>query len=162
MAACFTASVHGLTRDHYDAGQRQAWAPASPDLAALRASLAGERNLFHLIPGNIHGDNNAAHVRAGGSRAGWASITDGREFPFATVGSAPLSDLAVVLVHSGLDGPASESGASAARWTRAPRIARRWRSEDGPVLDMVRIAVRREADAQWGKKPVCRVIVHRV
>ena len=31
----------------------------------LRASLAGERNLFHLVPGNIHGDNNAAHVRAG-------------------------------------------------------------------------------------------------
>jgi hypothetical protein len=31
----------------------------------LRAKLDGESNLFHLIPGNIHGDNNAAHVRAG-------------------------------------------------------------------------------------------------
>src|SRR6266496_1415398 len=31
----------------------------------LRASLADQKNLFHLIPGNIHGDNNAAHVRAG-------------------------------------------------------------------------------------------------
>jgi ribonuclease J len=36
------------------------------------------------------------------------------------------------------------------------------RYEDGPVIDMVRIAVRREADALWGKKPVCRVVVHRV
>jgi ribonuclease J len=36
------------------------------------------------------------------------------------------------------------------------------RHEDGPVIDMVRIAVRREADALWGKKPVCRVVVHRV
>src|SRR5688572_12310757 len=38
----------------------------------------------------------SAHVLAGSSRAGWASFTDGREFPFSTVGSDPLSDLAVV------------------------------------------------------------------
>jgi serine protease Do len=38
----------------------------------------------------------SAHVLAGSSRGGWASFTDGREFPFATVGSDPLSDLAVV------------------------------------------------------------------
>ena len=31
----------------------------------LRAGLLNERDLFHLIPGNIHGDNNAKHVRAG-------------------------------------------------------------------------------------------------
>ena len=31
----------------------------------LRATALFEQNLFHLIPGNIHGDNNAAHVRAG-------------------------------------------------------------------------------------------------
>jgi hypothetical protein len=31
----------------------------------LRAQLPGQQNLFHLIPGNIHGDNNAAHVRTG-------------------------------------------------------------------------------------------------
>jgi ribonuclease J len=40
-----------------------------------------------------------------------------------------------------------------------PRARRR---EDGPVAEAVRIAVRRHADALWGKKPVCRVIVHRV
>ena len=38
----------------------------------------------------------SAHVLAGRSRAGWASFTDGREFPFSIVGSDPLSDLAVV------------------------------------------------------------------
>ena len=38
----------------------------------------------------------SAHVLAGNSRAGWASFTDGREFPFSTVGSDPLSDLAVL------------------------------------------------------------------
>lgn len=31
----------------------------------LRAALANQSNLFHLIPGNIHGDNNADHVRPG-------------------------------------------------------------------------------------------------
>jgi hypothetical protein len=31
----------------------------------LQISLPGQSDLFHLIPGNIHGDNNAAHVRAG-------------------------------------------------------------------------------------------------
>ncbi|MGB7158865.1 MAG: hypothetical protein WBD40_12405 [Tepidisphaeraceae bacterium] len=31
----------------------------------LRGGLPGARNPFHLIPGNIFGDNNAPHVRAG-------------------------------------------------------------------------------------------------
>jgi hypothetical protein len=31
----------------------------------LKLTLMGESKLFHLIPGNIHGDNNAAHVKAG-------------------------------------------------------------------------------------------------
>jgi hypothetical protein len=31
----------------------------------LTAQLRNECDLFHLIPGNIHGDNNAAHVRPG-------------------------------------------------------------------------------------------------
>jgi hypothetical protein len=36
-----------------------------PTRLRLRLSLPGQTELFHLIPGNIHGDNNAAHVRAG-------------------------------------------------------------------------------------------------
>src|ERR1700677_2950003 len=31
----------------------------------LRIELSDQTDLFHLIPGNIHGDNNAAHVRPG-------------------------------------------------------------------------------------------------
>lgn len=31
----------------------------------LQLSLADQQNLFHLIPGNVHGDNNAAHVLPG-------------------------------------------------------------------------------------------------
>src|SRR5437868_6338218 len=31
----------------------------------LMARLLDQCDLFHLIPGNIHGDNNAAHVRPG-------------------------------------------------------------------------------------------------
>src|SRR5437764_5124375 len=36
-----------------------------PTQLRLRLSLRDQTNLFHLIPGNIHGDNNAAHVRSG-------------------------------------------------------------------------------------------------
>jgi hypothetical protein len=43
----------------------------------LSARLLNETDLFHLIPGNIHGDNNAAHVRPG-------------EFPCLTATPSPL------------------------------------------------------------------------
>jgi hypothetical protein len=43
----------------------------------LSAKLLNETDLFHLIPGNIHGDNNAAHVRPG-------------EFPCLTATPSPL------------------------------------------------------------------------
>jgi ribonuclease J len=36
------------------------------------------------------------------------------------------------------------------------------RRDNNLVIDTVRIAVRRHADVLWGKKPICRVIVHRV
>lgn len=39
IAACFTASVHTLTGEHYDAAQREAWAPQPPDLEEWRERL---------------------------------------------------------------------------------------------------------------------------
>lgn len=36
------------------------------------------------------------------------------------------------------------------------------RRDDNLVIDTLRIAVRRHADVLWGKKPICRVVVHRV
>jgi hypothetical protein len=48
-------------------GQRYSlrWSSSFPTRLRLRLTLLDQSNLFHLIPGNIHGDNNAAHVRAG-------------------------------------------------------------------------------------------------
>jgi hypothetical protein len=40
-----------------------------------------------------------------------------------------------------------------------PRARRR---ENEPVIEIIRGAIRRECDALWGKKPVCKVMVHRV
>jgi ribonuclease J len=36
------------------------------------------------------------------------------------------------------------------------------RQADDVVSETLRTAIRRAADAEWGKKPVCRVLVHRV
>jgi putative acetyltransferase len=41
LAALFTASVHELAMAHYDAEQRQAWAPIPPDLSEWRDRFAG-------------------------------------------------------------------------------------------------------------------------
>jgi hypothetical protein len=60
--------IEGYLRIEPDAGQfRFSMAFTSKSLTRLRlnARLRNERDLFHLIPGNIHGDNNAAHVRPG-------------------------------------------------------------------------------------------------
>ncbi|MEH6566790.1 MAG: GNAT family N-acetyltransferase [Halopseudomonas sp.] len=48
-AACvalFTASVHALTGAHYDAEQRQAWAPLQPDMDFWRRRLGDLRLLL--------------------------------------------------------------------------------------------------------------------
>ena len=41
VAALFKASIHGLAAAHYDAAQRQAWAPEAADLQAWQVRLAG-------------------------------------------------------------------------------------------------------------------------
>jgi ribonuclease J len=41
-------------------------------------------------------------------------------------------------------------------------MSRARRRVDEPVVDTVRIAVRRKAQEVWGKKPVCHVIIHRI
>jgi hypothetical protein len=56
-----------LTLDHKSDAVAYALEFKSPfrSRLRLRVDLLDQQNLFHLIPGNIHGDNNAAHVRAG-------------------------------------------------------------------------------------------------
>src|SRR5207248_8853734 len=51
-------------RTHDTIAYRLQFTSAFATRLRLRASMPNEKNLFHLIPGNIHGDNNAAHVRA--------------------------------------------------------------------------------------------------
>jgi ribonuclease J len=80
---------------------------------------------------------------AGGLIGGPTLLSDGLPQHGAT-GEA-LDELLLDTAHQAISG--------------MPRARRR---EDGPVADAVRMAVRRHADALWGKKPVCRVIVHRV
>ncbi|MCA9398098.1 GNAT family N-acetyltransferase, partial [candidate division WWE3 bacterium] len=41
VAHLFTASIHGLAIDHYDAAQRAAWAPQPPDLSEWNERLNG-------------------------------------------------------------------------------------------------------------------------
>jgi ribonuclease J len=40
-----------------------------------------------------------------------------------------------------------------------PRARRR---DDAAVQEILRGALRKEADLAWGKKPVCHVMIHRV
>jgi putative acetyltransferase len=40
LVAVFTSSVHELSAPHYDAAQREAWAPIPPDLDAWRRRLS--------------------------------------------------------------------------------------------------------------------------
>ena len=45
IALLYTASVHALAAPHYDAAQRDAWAPRPPDLDQWRQRLAAVRTL---------------------------------------------------------------------------------------------------------------------
>jgi serine protease Do len=57
----------------------------------------------------------SAHVVADTCRRGWASFTDGREFPFEIVGTDPLSDLAVLRAEAPDLRPASLGDAEGLR-----------------------------------------------
>lgn len=55
LLALFTASVHGLGRDHYDPAQLAAWAPPAPDPASWAARLAGVQTLVAEVNGELAG-----------------------------------------------------------------------------------------------------------
>ena len=82
---------------------------------------------------------------------------------FATVVISAKLDLAEDLVVSadgipeGLDEDFAE--AAEAAFDSMPRAKRK---DDATVEEVVRTAIRREADNIWGKKPVCKVVVVRV
>lgn len=65
LVALFNASVHELAADHYDAAQRQAWAPARAEMSAWQVRLSeltitiAEDN--HTIAGFI-GFSNDGHI----------------------------------------------------------------------------------------------------
>ena len=60
-------------------------------------------------------------------------------------------------IPEGLDEDFAE--AAEAAFDSMPRAKRK---DDGIVEEVVRTAIRREADNIWGKKPVCKVVVVRV
>jgi putative acetyltransferase len=51
----FTASVHALAKEHYDAEQREAWAPRSVDLSAWTLHLDRLRTLVAELDGDLAG-----------------------------------------------------------------------------------------------------------
>ena len=51
----------------------------------------------------------------------------------------------------------AEAGEKAFAGMSKPR-----RKDDGNVTDTVRTALRRAAESEWGKRPVCKVVVIRV
>ncbi len=55
VAALFTASIHGLAIDHYDAAQRAAWAPQPPDLSEWNLRLQGLNTLLAETHGQLAG-----------------------------------------------------------------------------------------------------------
>lgn len=55
VAALFTASVHGLTGDHYDEDQRRAWAPVSPDVERWRRKTQVQQFLLAEQDGELRG-----------------------------------------------------------------------------------------------------------
>src|SRR5687768_2967096 len=66
--ACEHQGLHAaltLERQHDRIGYEIQFTAPFRTRLRFHATLREEQELFHLIPGNIHGDNNAAHVRPG-------------------------------------------------------------------------------------------------
>lgn len=55
IVALFTASVHEVPASHYDAEQREAWAPRLPDLDSWRERLARLQTVVAEIDSRIAG-----------------------------------------------------------------------------------------------------------
>lgn len=72
---------------------------------------------------------------------------------------ALVSDIGII--SDGLPGDLDETLRAAADET-FQSLPRPRRQNDEQVIEAVRTAVRRSADAEWGKKPVCRVLIHRL
>lgn len=70
-----------------------------------------------------------------------------------------LSDIGIVAdgLPAGLDEKLEAAADEAFNSMPRPR-----RQADDVVAETLRTAIRRAADAEWGKKPICRVLVHRV
>jgi ribonuclease J len=67
----------------------------------------------------------------------------------------------IVLLADGIPEGIEEDLAEAAE-KAFDNIPKAKRKDDGTVEEILRIAVRREADQIWGKKPICKVVVVRV
>ena len=70
-----------------------------------------------------------------------------------------VSDIEIVAdgLPAGLDEKLKAAADEAYESMPRPR-----RQNDGTIIETVRTAIRRATDAEWGKKPVCRVLLHRL
>lgn len=98
-------TAHGAPLDAYSAVVSSVTERVLPSVASLRIPGRGPHGDFAIGAGSavvIAPDGyllTSAHVVAR-SRTGVSSFTDGREFDFEVIGADPLSDLAVLRVHS--------------------------------------------------------------
>ena len=70
-----------------------------------------------------------------------------------------VSDIEIVAdgLPAGLDAKLKAAADEAYESMPRPR-----RQNDGTIIETVRTAIRRAADAEWGKKPICQVLLHRL
>jgi ribonuclease J len=82
---------------------------------------------------------------------------------FATVQIDSNLNLAddVVVLTDGIPADLSEDFAEAAEKAFAT-IQKNRRKDDAVVAEAIRVAIRRTAEVEWGKKPICKVVVVRV